>query len=144
MEPTPVDLEAIVSQWLRTQLEVTTIVAQRVYTDLPNAAGRAYPLLLVSRTGSVFRDRNWVENVTLRLDCWGDNHGQARNLASTAMSVLHARLVGRYPAGAIAASGAVTGVDLGSMSYEPDPETADQAGHARPRYVAVTNVYTHP
>lgn len=144
MQPTPVDLEAIVSQFLRIQPEVTTIVAQRVYTDLPNADRRVYPLVLVTRAGSVFRDRNWVESVALRLDCYGDNHGQARTLASTALSVLGARLVRRYPTGAITASGAVTGVDLGSMSYEPDPDTADEAGHARPRYVAQTNVYTHP
>jgi len=144
MQPTPVDLEAIVSQFLRVQLEITTIVAQRVYTDLPNAPTRVYPLVLVTRAGSAFRDRGWVENVTLRLDCYGDTHGQARNLASTALSVLCARLVGRYPAGAVTATGAVTGVDLGSLSYEPDPDTADEAGHDRPRYVAVTNVYTHP
>jgi len=136
--PAPVDVEAIVASFLRAQPEVTAIVEQRVYTDLPNASDRTYPLVLLTRTSSAFTAHGWIETVALRIDAWGTNHGQARTLASAVVDTMLSRLARRYP------EGAVTLARAGSLAYEPDDDSADQAGHARPRYVALVNVTAHP
>lgn len=137
------DVEAILSQFLRGQPEVAGLVADRVYTDLPHAPDRSYPLVLLTRTGSAYSARSYLEVVAVRLDVYGLNHAQAWAVVAACMSVLADRLVGRYPQPPVTAVGAVTGVTLVSLAYEPDPDTVDEAGHARPRYVAAVEVHAH-
>jgi hypothetical protein len=47
-----VDVEQLVVGFLRGQDDITTLVADRVFTDLPNSENRKYPLLLVQRSGA--------------------------------------------------------------------------------------------
>lgn len=129
------DVEALVSQFLRAQDEITDLVDERVYTVIPKNA--AFPLLLAHRPpgGLAVTSRPlYLDAALVQLDAYGGSKGQARNLIETARAVLAARLEGVHE------SGVVTGVQFGSMGYLPDPDFTP----ARPRYVADLTVWVRP
>lgn len=140
MSPPPitgVDVEALVSKYLRASPDITALVDDRVYTDLPH--DRVFPLVLVQRTGGNFLVTRplWLEQADLTLSAFGGTHKQAQQLVATCLSTLGG-LRGRH------SDGAVTGISVASTAYQPDPDSADTEGHARPRFVAVLSVLTHP
>jgi len=133
-----VDVEALVSTFLRGQSAVTALVNDRVYTDLPHQ--RTYPLVLLSRIagGFLINRPMWLEQAELQLDAFGGTHKQAWTLQATVMGLLHAQLVGEH------ADGVVTKVTTESVHYNPQDDFTDDRGHARPRFTVTFTVTAHP
>lgn len=132
-----IDVEALIVAFLRNQTDVTTIVGDRVFTDLPNQ--RVYPLVRVQRTGGGSIYRNWLEAAEITLDAYGGTHKLANQLASACISTMAASLVSTSHA-----EGVVTKVSVADLSYNPEPDSADESGHARPRCTVVATVTAHP
>lgn len=133
-----VDVEAMITRHLRATPAVTAIVTDRVYTDLPHQ--RVYPLVLVQRTGGgplISRPANWLDEAEMGLDFYGGTHKLAHTLMHTCMAAL-SQLPGVQP------EGVVTIVRNAIVSYTPEDESSDDAGHARPRFQVRVNVVTHP
>jgi hypothetical protein len=133
-----VDVEQLVVGFLRGQDDITTLVADRVFTDLPNSENRKYPLLLVQRSGGGFTYKRWLDAAELTVGCYGGTHKLAQQIASAVISTMDATLVGQQP------EGVVTKVSVGSTVYEPEPDSVDLSGHARPRFTVTLTVITHP
>lgn len=134
-----VDVEALLANFLRAQEEVTALVADRVWTDLPNS--RSFPLVLLQRIGgsmAINRPAAYLDRSVVQLDSYGGTHKQAFTVMATCCAVLSDRLVGPHP------EGVVTGVQVDGIGYLPDPESDDEAGHARPRFNTTVTVLTHP
>jgi hypothetical protein len=133
-----INVELILSAFLRAQPEVTALVEDRIYTDLPHT--RTYPLVVFSRTGGGYTTKQpyWLESAEITLEAWGGTHKQAQLIASTCLDVMSARLRGRYP------EGSVTGLAETALAYEPEVDLSDDSGHSRPRYVLTANVLAHP
>ena len=134
-----VDVEAMLSRFLREQPEVMAIVDDRVYTDLPHT--RTYPLVTLQRTGGgplINVPPNWLVEAELTIFCYGGTHKLAQSLAATVVDLMHSRLPGSQP------EGVVTLVRDADVSYSPEDESADEEGHARPRFQVLVNVLTHP
>lgn len=128
------DVEALVSQFLRAQDEITDIVGDRVYTAIPKSP--QFPLLRLQRVGGfpVTQQPLHLDAPTLQFDAYGGSKADAQELAATARSVLALRLEGVHDLGV------VTGVRFGSMSWLPDPDYTP----AKPRYVLDATVLLHP
>lgn len=131
-----IDIEALVATFLRGQTAVTDITLDRVYTDLPHQ--RVYPLVLVNRTGGGSLYRDWLEAAEVEISAYGGTHKLAYTLASACMSIMAAAMVGAH------AEGVVTKVKAETVAYNPDVESADPQGHARPRYTVSATVTAHP
>lgn len=131
-----VDVEGLLSSFLRNEPEVTDLVGTRIYTDMPH--NRVYPLVLIQRTGGKPQGGFTLSEAQVRLDLYNDGHLSAQGLASVVVGVLTSRLPGSHDLGCVSAFTAA------SKRYEPDPEAADRQGHARPRYVIEATVYCHP
>lgn len=130
-----VDIEALLTNHLRATASVTAIVADRVYTDLPH--DRTYPLVLLNRTGGGYTYKSWLEAAEIELSTFGGTHKQAQSLMSACLGAL-TLAVGQHP------EGVVTKATLTANTYEPEPDSADPSGHARPRFLASVTVLTHP
>lgn len=133
-----VDVEAMVSTFLREQPEVTALVGDRVYTDLPH--DRTYPLVLLTRIGGgyVISRPLWLINATIQLDTFGGTHKQAFKVAEACLSTMAARMVCQRP------EGCCTGVVVDDITYNPEIDFLDSTGHSRPRFTAVASVLAHP
>lgn len=131
-----IDVEALVVTFLRAQPDVTAIVGDRVYTDRPHKP--TYPLVVVSRTGGGSVYKNHLDSAEMTIQTLGGTHKVAYSLASTCLFLMAAQMVGKHP------EGVVTRVRASAVAYEPDPESMDEQGHARPRYTVVATVMAHP
>lgn len=131
-----VDIEALITSFLRTQPDVVALAGDRVYTDLPHE--RTWPLVLVIRVGGTRLYKQWLEAIDVEIATYGGSHKQAYNLAQACMQCMSSSMVGAH------AEGVVTKVTTESVAYEPDAESADKQGHARPRYVVGATVTAHP
>ena len=131
-----VDVEALVTTFLRGQSAVTDLVSDRVYSDLPH--DRTYPLVLVNRTGGGFTYKTYLEEADVEVAAHGGTHKQAYNLANTCLSTMADSIVGSHT------DGVVTKVKATSIVYQPEVDSADPQGHARPRYLVNVTVTTHP
>lgn len=131
-----VDVEQLVANWLRTQTAVTDVVADRVYTDLPHE--RTYPLILVNRTGGGYTYKQWLDAAEMSIGCFGGSHKTAQSLASSVLSSLDGAFIGTH------SEGVTTKVSASSIAYEPEPDSADPSGHARPRYTVTVTIHVHP
>lgn len=133
-----VDVEALVSAFLRAQPEVAALCEDRVYTDMPHE--RRYPLVLVTRIGGNFVINRplWLDSSTLQLDTFGGTHKQAHQLLSACLSTMAERMVTNH------LQGCVTGVVVEQIAYNPEIDWMDESGHARPRFTSTVNVLTHP
>lgn len=130
-----VDVEALVTTFLRGQPEVIAICGDRVFTDLPHA--RQYPLVTVSRVGGGSLYKNHLEAAEIEVQCYGGTHRTALQLAQACMSTMAADLCGEH------AEGVVTKVKITATAYDPEAESADPSGHARPRVVVSAVVTAH-
>jgi len=131
-----IDVEALVATFLRGQTSVTALVTDRVYTDMPHK--RDWPLVLVNRTGGGSLYKDWLESAEIQVSAYGGTHKAAYNLAQACMSSMAAAMVGPH------AEGVVTKVKADGIAYDPDPDSADQQGHARPRFTVSATVTAHP
>ena len=129
------DVAGIVSTYLRTVTAVTDLCDQRVWTLLPNT--KTYPLLLVRRAGGAYRDDiAWQQGAFIQLYALADRRADAQALTTAAIDAMAVAHEATH-SGAV-----VTGVDLGAIRDEPDPEMND--GRPRPGVSAFVTVYIHP
>jgi hypothetical protein len=131
-----VDVEALITTFLRGQTAVTALVIDRVYSDLPH--DRTYPLVLVNRTGGGFTYKQYLEEADVEIAAHGGTHKQAYNLANACLTSMATSIVGSH------SDGVVTKVKATSVVYQPEVDSADPQGHARPRYLVSVTVTTHP
>lgn len=131
-----IDIEALISTFLRGQTAVTDLAGPRVYTDMPHK--RAWPLVLVTRVGGDMLYKNHLENIEVDIAAYGGTHKAAFNLAQACLTSMATTLAGVHT------EGVVTKVKAGAVAYEPDTDSADEAGHARPRYTVHATVTAHP
>jgi hypothetical protein len=131
LPPLP-DAERLVCDYLRADPRVAALVGERVYTAFPAQAGGA-PLLLVQRVGGIppFPQPLIFDQAGLQLDAYGGSKAKAHELAATARAVLGALQ------GTVQPQGVVSGVDFGSLRWQPD-ETYDPP---RARYQFDLQVY---
>lgn len=130
-----VDIEALIASFLRGQLPVTDIVTDRVYTDIPHKP--IYPLVVVNRTGGGSLYKNFLESAEVDVHAFGGTHKLAYTLANTCVVSL-AGMVGSHP------DGVVTKVKVSAVAYDPEPDSQDPQGHARPRFTVNATVTAHP
>lgn len=131
-----VDVEALLTTYLRGQADVIALVDDRVYTDMPH--DRTYPLVLVTRTGGGFTYKNYLEEADMEIAAYGGTHKQAYTLANTCLYSMVAGIVGSHT------DGVVTKVKATAISYSPEPDALDPQGHARPRMLLSATVTAHP
>lgn len=129
-----VDVERLVSGWLRAQPEVTELVAGRVYTELPARA--EYPLLRLTQIGGqpLYSRPLWIDESLLQFDAYGGPKAMARQLMDTVRGLLDAGIVGTHDAGVI------TDVQWGLARYLPD----DSFDPSQPRWVFEGTFISHP
>lgn len=131
-----IDIEALIATFLRGQTAVTDLAADRVYTDMPHK--RDWPLVTVTRLGGRNLYKNHLESIDIEVAAYGGTHKAAFNLAQACITSMASALVGTHT------EGVVTKVRAESIAYEPDPDSADQQGHSRPRYTVAAVVTAHP
>lgn len=131
--PLLVDIEKLVSAFLRGRSEVTALVSDRVYTELPQKP--TFPAVRVFRWGGapVMSRPLHLDSASLQFDVWGGPKRTAWLIAETIRSVMH-DLPGPH------ADGVVSGVRFGSLAWLPDSSFEP----ARPRYMLTAEVRAHP
>lgn len=133
-----VDVEALVTGFLRGQQEVSALTAERIYAQLPNE--RTYPLIVLTRTGGGPRYKHpmYLDQAEITVAFLAKRQKDAWSLMSTACSALALRLVGAH------SQGKVTDFIVTSIAYDPYVDAADPQGLGLPRYLVTTTVTTHP
>jgi Protein of unknown function (DUF3168) len=130
-----VDVERLMSAWLRARPEITAIVDDRVVTETPNRV--VFPFLRISQIGGAptWSQPLWLDEAVIQLDAFGGPKVQARALIDAARAALSEDFLGSH-----AGVGVVTCVTFGDLSYIPD----DLWEPPKPRYAATASIYTHP
>lgn len=133
---TLVDVEALVSQYLRSQSEVTAYVGQRVYTALPMNV--VFPCVRITRIGGVppMSRPMHVDNAHLQVDVFGGSKSTALDVVDTVREEL-AKIADDAP---VQPLGVVCGVRFGPLAYLPDETYAP----AKPRYALDVTVTVRP
>lgn len=132
-----VDVEQLLTGFLRDQDEIAALVSGRVYANLPT--DRVYPLIVLSRTGGAPRMQpTWLDEAEITAAFLAKRQKDAWSLMATALSCLTLRVTGRWP------QGAVTSLEITNLTYDPYPDATDPAGLGLPRYLATLAVITHP
>lgn len=130
-----VDVERLLSGWLRNRPEIAAIVGDRVVTTVPNRA--VFPFLKITQLAGepVFSQPLYLDEAYLQLDAYGGPKVQARELIDLVRHAMSEEFLGLHDG-----VGVVTSVRFGDLSYIPD----DGYDPAVPRYLAMASVYTHP
>lgn len=128
-----VDAERLASVYLRDQAELQALIAQRVYTAMPDT--KTFPLVVITQIGGqpVFSRPLHLDRSRLQFDVYGGTKLQAREVMDTVRTLL-AVMPGAHDLGV------VTGVDFFELVYLPD----DSFDNPRPRYVFDVEVYSYP
>jgi len=129
-----VDVERLVSTFLRARPDMVALVEDRVVTELPNRA--KFPLFRITLIGGtpVTSRPLYLDESYIQFDAYGGPKVMARQIMDTARSALDTELVGTHPLGVI------TGVTFGGLRYLPD----DGYDPPQPRYVGSAFIYSHP
>lgn len=129
-----VDVERLISAWLRARPEVAAIVDDRVYTEIPNNA--VFPFMRVTLIGGrpVYSRPLFLDEALMQIDAFGGPKVIARQLIDLTRAALAADFLGVH-----AGVGVVTSVTFGELAYVPD----DTWEPPKPRYAATASVYTH-
>lgn len=137
------NVEALVVQFLRDQEEVTALVGNRIYTEIP--ASPDWPLVRVR----VYYERPvngsrplWLTAHDVQVEAYGGPKSVAWRVAETCRAALTARFEGAYSYGAesSAVSGTVTHVAVSGLRDLPD----EFYSPARPRWMFTATAYVHP
>lgn len=134
------DAEQIISTYLRSRDEVTDLVEQRVWTELPglreNQEEWRFPCVRLVRIGGrPMLDRPLhIDQPRLQLDAWGGPKATARKVLETCRAVLADAHAAHHDGAVIA------GVGFGPFSYLPDQDFTP----ARPRYTTDATVTLRP
>lgn len=132
------DVDVLVSQYLRSCSEMTSLLDQRVVTAMPSkAADRVWPLVRLTQFNSIDAVPNWLDGASVQVDVYAETKAQASLIGRTARMVLHA-MPGAYD------TGVVSGVTTAGWRYEPDPEIKNSKGNPLPRFLFDATVHAHP
>lgn len=133
---TLVDVEALVSQYLRSQSEVTAYVGQRVYTVLPD--DKTFPLVRLTRVGGVppMSRPLHIDNARIQIDVFGGSKATALD----AMDAIREELAKLPDEAPVQPLGVVCGVRFGPLAYLPD----ESFERPKPRYVQDVTVTVRP
>jgi len=131
-----VDVEALVSQYLRAQSEVTAYVAQRVYTSLP--ADPTFPCVRIVRVGGAPKMSRplYVDSAHLQIDVFGGSKATTFDTIDAIRQEL-AKMVDEDP---VQPLGVVCGVKFGPLAYIAD----ESYSPAKPRYAQDVTVTVRP
>jgi hypothetical protein len=145
------DWLACLSEWLRDQDEVTDLVDQRVYTELP--ATKTYPLVRVAHLTdpSATPGVHWAVDCLFQIDIWGGPKAITWTIGETIRALLmqrfagqaHDLTAGQIVAGRVRAGGIRRDTDSVSTSAT-DAETDTETTIARPRASFDAAVILHP
>jgi len=129
-----VDVERLLSSWLRARPEVIAVVEDRVYTEIPGHA--VFPFLRVTLIGGrpVYSRPLFLDEALIQIDAYGGPKVLARQLIDLTRAAMATEFLGDHPG-----VGVVTSVVFGELAYIPD----DTWEPPKPRYAATTSVYTH-
>lgn len=132
------DVEKIVSAYLRSRSEVTALVSDRVYTEIPSDA--TVPLVVLNRLGGApVRSRQlWLDSARLQFDCYGGSKKTTLTVAETVRACLWDAATATHT------GGTVTAVTFGELLWLPDETWLTTNGKARPRYLFDATVTAHP
>jgi len=126
------DAEALVISYLESQSQVTALVSNRVYGDLPTSP--SFPLVAVRRIGGLTRWPHYIDQPSLQVEAYGRNRTEASQIARVVHAVLkdmpqqHSR-------------GIVTDVqDSLGLTWQPDSTYSP----AKPRYLFGVVATMHP
>lgn len=131
------DIERLVSNYLRSNADVTALVGQHVYTVLPKDASAKFPLVRLTRVtgGPLFSQPLRYDEAHLQVDCWGGSKLVAWQTAATIAAVLaEGGLIGTQ------AEGVVVNVEVAGLQDLPD----DSFDPPQPRWVLDVNVTARP
>lgn len=106
--------------FLLDQTEVTSLVGQRIYTDVPTNA--TYPLVRITQFPGGAGDHRFVGRTVIQVEAWGPGMGDrhaANRIAETCAATL-ARLSDRSEYGGETA--VVTDVAAGTVGDDLDPD----------------------
>jgi uncharacterized protein DUF3168 len=132
----PVDIEALVSAFLRDQDEIAALVEDRVYTALPKAP--RFPAVRVTQIiDRPIEPRGvlWGLAFSVQVEAFGGGKAAAWRIAATARAAIDQRLKGVHDG-----YGVVTGSDPGTMMDLPDT----MFDPAVPRWLFTSTVWAHP
>jgi hypothetical protein len=134
------DAERLVSAYLRSRAEVSGLVDDRVWTELPGVRADQtewrFPCVRLVRVGGsplLERPLHW-DRARLQLDAWGGPKALARQIAETCRAVLAEAHLATHD-GAV-----VAGVGFGPFAYLPDEDFTP----FRPRYTFDATVTLRP
>jgi Protein of unknown function (DUF3168) len=132
------DVLHLVYAFLAAQPDLTALVADRIYTVLPNE--RRYPLLWLSQVGSSPLTSRpwWGERTDLQLAAYGTTDRVARKVCECARSLCVCALIGDH------AEGVVSWVDTLNLNALPDDALVASTGRAIPRWITTVTVTAHP
>lgn len=127
-------IEKLLVDFLADQPEIATLVADRVYTELPET--KVWPLIRLHQFNSLrpTTRARWLATTVVQIDAYGGTKNIAHRLAQTCAGVLDARLTGTHD------EGVVTGIVCYGLRDEPD-ETFESA---RPRWLFLAEITAHP
>lgn len=130
-----VDVERLLSGWLRARTDIADLVEDRVHTVVPNRA--TFPYLKITQVGGtpVFSRPLYLDESYIQLDAYGGPKVLARQIIDTARAAMAEEFLGAHPG-----VGVVTSVRFGDLRYLPD----DIYEPAQPRWIATASIYTHP
>lgn len=130
-----VDVERLVSQYLRSRTEVTDLVGQRTYTELPT--NPTFPLIrltLIDQT-PLFSRPAVLANGLVQFDFYGGPKVDTRHTADVVIGLLDSDdFYGTHP------TGTVTGVNIGGLQWLPDASYPT----AKNRYQLDAEIFTRP
>jgi len=131
-----VDVERLLSTWLRSRTELAPLVGSRVYTEVPRQVS-AEPFVRVTQIGGapVFSRPLFLDESVIQLDFYGGPKAVARALMDTTRDLLAGPFYGNHTG-----TGTVTSVRFGETAYVPD----DVYDPPRPRWITTASIFTHP
>ena len=130
-----VDVERLLSSWLRARDDITALVEDRVHTVMPNRA--VFPFIKITQVAGtpVFSRPLYLDEAYIQIDAYGGPKVLARQIIDTTRAAMAEEFLGTHPG-----VGVVTSVRFGDLSYLPD----DIYEPAQPRFIANASVYSHP
>lgn len=135
----PVNMEALVSRFLREQEEIEALIPHlddvaRVYTALPK--GVEFPAVRVTQIDDepLTHQPLWLSRYVIQVEAWGGTKAQAWKLSALCKATIAARIDGVH------SEGVVNGVQFSGSLDLPDEDFEK----ARPRWIFSATITAHP
>jgi hypothetical protein len=145
------DWLAAMSEWLRDQSELTDLIDQRIYTELPPS--KTFPLARIAHITDppITGPAHWAVDATFQLDVWGGPKAITWTIAETARALITQRFsghawdltAGRVVAGRVRAGGIRRTTDAVTTAGT-DADNSAETASARPRARFDFAVVLHP